>query len=451
MRTAPRRTALLAGVIAASLLALTGLGVAAQSPSPAPVTSQAPAADTAKVRVLHASPDAPAVDVYADGSAILTAVPFGTLSDYLEVPAGEHRIQVFATGADATKDTPVLDATLTFSAGTLTTVAATNNLASIEAQVISDSPAPVADQAQVRVVHLSADAPAVDVAPVGGDPIVTDLAYPTATDYLTVPAGSYDLEIRPTGTTDVAFTIPTLTLEAGKSYSAFAIGSLAGGTFTVLPSVDASAAAPTESPAAATAKVRVLHGSPDAPAVDVYADGAKIVGDLAFGKVTDYLVVPAGDHQIQVFPAGSDPAGTSPVIDAKLTFAPGTSTTVAAAGKVAKLAAQVFVDAPAPVADQAQVRFVHLSQDAPAVAIAADGKKKAIVKKLAYPDATDYLTVPAGTYDLQLRVAAKPAKVALDLPPVTLEAGNSYSAFAVGSAKDGTLTVVTAVDASAAG
>ncbi|MFN8623251.1 MAG: DUF4397 domain-containing protein [Chloroflexota bacterium] len=240
MRTT--RPTFLAGIAAVSLLALSAIGVGAQSPS------AAPAGDSAWVRVLHGSPDAPAVDIYADGAEVLSDVPFGVISDYLQVPAGEHQIQVFAAGADPMKDKAVIDAALTFEAGTKTTVAATDKLANITPQVIADAPAPVADSAQIRVVHLSADAPAVDVAPDGGDPIVTNLAYPNATDYLTVPAGSYDLEVRPTGSKDVALQLDPITLEAGNSYTAFAIGSLADGTLTVLPALDASVA-PAASPA----------------------------------------------------------------------------------------------------------------------------------------------------------------------------------------------------------
>ncbi len=78
---------------AAALAAVTALpvGVAAQDEM---------ADDMAKVRVGHFSPDAPAVDVYANGGAILTEVPFGVLSDYLEVPGGTYTIEVVAAGAD---------------------------------------------------------------------------------------------------------------------------------------------------------------------------------------------------------------------------------------------------------------------------------------------------------------------------------------------------------------
>jgi hypothetical protein len=189
--------------------------------------------DMAKVRVGHFSPDAPAVDVYANGGAILTDVPFGVLSEYLEVPGGTYTIEVVAAGADPADGAVIGPVDLDFAAGTMTTVAATNVLESIEAQVLTDAPVPQDGIAQVRVIHYSADAPGVDIALDGGDVVVENLEYPNAAGYLDLPEGEYDLEIRPTGTTDVAFDIDPLMLDGGNSFSVFAIGSLADGTFTV--------------------------------------------------------------------------------------------------------------------------------------------------------------------------------------------------------------------------
>ncbi len=45
---------------------------------------------TGLVRVIHASPDAPDVDVFVDGEAALEGVAFTDVSNYLEVPAGTH-------------------------------------------------------------------------------------------------------------------------------------------------------------------------------------------------------------------------------------------------------------------------------------------------------------------------------------------------------------------------
>jgi hypothetical protein len=187
------------------------------------------AADTSMVRVLHASPDAPAVDVHLDDTAVdaLTNVPFGAISDYLEIPAGDHNVKVFATG---TTTDPVIDADVTVAAGGAYTIAATDAVANITAQVLEDDPSASCDTAQVRVVHFSADAPAVDIATSGAAPadaVVKNLAYPDASGYLDLPGGTYDLEVRLAGETTVALPLPGVAIEDCTSYSVFAIGSAA--------------------------------------------------------------------------------------------------------------------------------------------------------------------------------------------------------------------------------
>jgi hypothetical protein len=187
------------------------------------------AADQARIRVVHASPDAPAVDVYVNDEIVdaLTDVPFGAISGYLAVPAGDYNVKVYAAGS--TTD-PVIDADVMLAAGKSYTVAAINPVASIEAAVFVDEPMLAEDAAQVRVVHLSPDAPAVDVAPDGADPadaVVMGLEFPNATGYLSLPGGSYDLEVRLAGETTVALQLDPLALENGKAYSVFAIGSAA--------------------------------------------------------------------------------------------------------------------------------------------------------------------------------------------------------------------------------
>ena len=416
------------------------LGMAAALAAAAVIPTVAVAQDAmAKVRVLHGAGDAPAVDVYAGGGLIVEGLEYATITDYLEVPAGEYQIQVVPSGASLDEGPAVIDAALTFDADTLTTVAATGSLAAgIQPQVLLDTPVPTADGSQVRVVHYSFDAPAVDIAPDGGDALITDLAFPNDTGYIDLPAGAYDLEIRAAGTDTVAFDIPELTLDPGTSYSVFAVGGLADGSFTVVPAVDA-----------ALAGVRVGHFSADAPNVDVYANGGAVLTDVPFGAISDYLFVPAGTYQVQVVPTGASLDEGPVVIDAELTFEAGTLTTVAATGELASITPVVLVDDPAPVADEAQIRVVHLSADAPKVDVAADGTKvkDAIFKNLKYGKAKAYATVPAGEYDLEIRPAGK-KQAAFDIDPLTLEAGKSYSAMAIGQLGGDSFDVILVEDAS---
>lgn len=55
-------------------------------------------APSARICVVHASPDAPAVVIYVDGAVALDSIPFETATDYVPVPAGQRIFQVFVAG-----------------------------------------------------------------------------------------------------------------------------------------------------------------------------------------------------------------------------------------------------------------------------------------------------------------------------------------------------------------
>jgi hypothetical protein len=223
------------------------LGLTAALMALALVPSAFAQAGTAKVRVIHASPDAPAVDVFVNGNIALSNVPFFTASDYLDLPAGSYRVQVAPTGQPASA--AVIDATATIEAGKAYTIAATGLVADIEPTIfVDDLSAPAAGNAKVRVYHLSPDAPAVDVKPAGAAALISGLAFPEASDYLEVPAGSYDLQVTPAGASAVVIDLPGTAVEAGKIYSVFATNVVAEIT-PELAVYTPAASAPTTLPA----------------------------------------------------------------------------------------------------------------------------------------------------------------------------------------------------------
>jgi LPXTG-motif cell wall-anchored protein len=183
-------------------------------------------AGTAKVRVVHASPDAPAVDVIVNGNKVLTNVPFFAASAYLDLPAGSYDIQVVPAGATSPV---VIDAKgVRIEAGKAYTIAATGKLAEIKPTILTDDlSAPAAGKAHVRVIHFSPDAPAVDIKVAGGPTLISNLPFSQASNYLPVDAGSYDLQVTPAGATTVVLDLKGVRLEAGKIYDVFAVGELA--------------------------------------------------------------------------------------------------------------------------------------------------------------------------------------------------------------------------------
>jgi hypothetical protein len=200
--------------------------------------------------------------------------------------------------------------------------------------------------------------------------------------------------------------------------------------------------------AADNAMVRVLHASPDAPAVDVYVDGEKVGAPLAgleFGDLSEYVSLPAGTYDIKV--CATADASVCPIDASGVTIAAGTHYTIAATNALASIEAQIITDTPSPRDGKTQVRVVHFSADTPAVDVLTQDGSAKVVENLAYPDPTSYLTLAAGSYDLKVCAAADNSVCPLDPPALDLEAGHSYSVFAIGSLDGGSLTAVVAVDA----
>lgn len=207
---------------------------------------------TAQVRVIHASPDAPAVDVWVDGTRAFANLSFTDITEYATLPADSYRVRVVPAGQT---EPAVIDANIDVMGGTNYTVVATGRLADIAPLIlVDDSPVPAAGQAHVRFVHLSPDAPAVDIAVAGGPVLFDSIAFRQFGDYTPVDAGTYDLEARVAGTDNVALSVPGVSLTAGTIYTVYAVGFAAEEpALSVIVSQDAAAMMPAVLPAAGEA------------------------------------------------------------------------------------------------------------------------------------------------------------------------------------------------------
>jgi hypothetical protein len=177
---------------------------------------------TARLRVVHAIPDAPALQVRLDDSAaVVTGLTFRQATPtYLSVAGGDHRIRIATAGAT----TPLVDVTETLAAGTATTVIATGlvGTATTRAIVVADTLTPPASgQVRLRVVHAAPSVSLVDVylsavdAALPATPTITALAYRSVANSLAVPAGTYRVRLTPSGQRTVSADVTTSTLAAG--------------------------------------------------------------------------------------------------------------------------------------------------------------------------------------------------------------------------------------------
>ena len=398
-------------------------------------TSTGPVPGNANVRVIHASYDAPPVDIIIDGAVSgITNLDYYTSSGYAQVPAGTRNVQVTATG---TTSPAVINADLTLTEGTDYTVFAVNNLSNIEPIVAIDDRTVNPNKARIRFIHGSPDAPPVDIKiNTGAGPAAfTNASYPSAKDYIEVDAGSYSFVVTAAGSTDEVLVFDPVTVENGGVYSVVAHGTLDGADaydFTATVFVDVAAGnLSLDLAPSGTAEVMVVHASPDAPGVDLLIDNF-IVNSAALGfpNNTGYLTYADGMRNVKVNASGT----TTTVINADVTLAPGGTFSVFAIDSLTSIEPLVVADdLTAPAAGKAHVRFIHLSPDAPNVDVALQGGAVLFGDRAFKQQPGAFTPLDAGTYDLEVRLAGT-GTVVLPLPGITLEDGKIYTVFAKGFA-----------------
>lgn len=167
----------------------------------------------------------------------------------------------------------------------------------------------------LRVAHFSPNVPAVDVflktpgaADATSNRAPQNVTFPNDSGFLNVAAGRYDASVALAGSLDGVLNLNGAELARGTSTSVFAIG-LLGGTGT--QALQLKAFADDRTPVAGKAKLRVIHLSPDAPAVDVVvlnggAIAARPVTNLSHSNATaTALSLDPGTYTLAVVPAGA--------------------------------------------------------------------------------------------------------------------------------------------------
>lgn len=174
-------------------------------------------------------------------------------------------------------------------------------------------PSTLPQTARVQVIHNSADilADPVDVY-VNGSLALDNFAFRAATPFIDLPSGvTLNIGIAPGNSTSVNDTLANfpVVLDAGESYVVFANGVLTGGYapnpdgrnigFTLFVKTMAR-----EVGSGSDVDLFVLHGSTDAPTVDIKAREAGnlvLVDDAAYGDITPYFSVPPGNYTLDLY------------------------------------------------------------------------------------------------------------------------------------------------------
>jgi len=267
-----------------------------------------PAVGSTRLRVAHTASGVGTVNVLvrnADGSEspLVEELDFGTAADALEVPSVEYTV-----GLDVDDD---LVSDLLFELPELPEGASLNLFAVNDAGdvslaiqtgagpviLVSGVPAP---QAELRVLHLSPDAPKVDAfVGAGSVPAVEDLAFTEGTPYLGVAAGDTSLAIAAAdaGRDHALFDVP-IELDVDARYTAVAFDELHRLQPLLLRDDD-------EGISSSRSRVRFVHTAVHVHEVDVFLlpDAGAVIStahDVAFGEASATVDVPDGKYTLGI-------------------------------------------------------------------------------------------------------------------------------------------------------
>lgn len=231
-----------------------------------------------RVRMAHFTPDAPALDIYVDGRPALRGFFYRTVSPYVRMPAGTHRVDMRQAGSAATSQ-PLATATATVAAGGAATIAAMGIAADMSGHVFADDlTTPPAGSARVKAIHAIHGVPPAD-AVVNSSIAFKNVSFATASANGTLPGGVYDVQMRRAGTSEVLLAAKGIAVRAGTVYTLAAIGG-SGKPVELVPIIDATGAGLTPRGGAATGGGGTAPGSlPVAPAIAVTVG----LGALALG------------------------------------------------------------------------------------------------------------------------------------------------------------------------
>lgn len=288
-------------------------------------------------RFVHAVPGAPPIDIYTDGQLTVADLAFGEATQYIAMPAGERSISVRQVGTDVILWEQLLPA----GSGANYTLVASSPASPIFTVYRDENDLdPLAvGLARFTSIHAISDAPAVDILLDDGRALVVSQAYNQPFGTLDIPLFTYNLVIAPAGAgvEGGLFNLELPVNFSGTSYKLILYGTADNPAYMVLT----APVRPDDS--AGSARVRLVHAVPGAPAADIYAGDTLLatLSEPADGaNATGFIALPAGTYDILVRAAGASDV----LLTGTLTADPGFFATAAVVSVGGELSLAVYFD-----------------------------------------------------------------------------------------------------------
>jgi hypothetical protein len=172
---------------------------------------------------LHASPDAPNLDVYVNRTRVANNLAYTQFSARRWcIAATVVLVRAFSANADPNITPPLVSANVNLAIDRSYVIAIANRVQQLQVVALENPALPPAGQFSLRLAHLAVDVGGVDLAVTGGPVWLFNVVFPTA-QTTTQPAGTYTLEVRQAGTPNVLLPLGTVTFRSRERQTVYVL------------------------------------------------------------------------------------------------------------------------------------------------------------------------------------------------------------------------------------
>lgn len=178
------------------------------------------------MRILNASTNSHALDVYLNNRLLYRNLNYKTFSDYIPLPSGTYNITIFPAG---TTNNPVFNRAIFIPPEKIWTTAIIGNYPNIDILPIEDEIIPkLPHKALVKFVNLSQDSPNLDLSIQNGKAIFKNIPYRGVTDYYPLDPSTYTFHVTDSNTGNRLIYVPNIRLTPNRFYSIYTVGNASG-------------------------------------------------------------------------------------------------------------------------------------------------------------------------------------------------------------------------------
>ena len=432
-----------------------------------PVVPATSSAGTTSVRIIHASADAPPVDIKLNNAVAVPGLDYPLSTGFVSIGAGTYDVAVDAIVPGGNLEGVITVDNITFEKDQRYTVVALDDTANISEFVAAESAAtPGPGEVAISVLHAATAVKGMDVA-VYVTAFNADISsavpnfsfdFKGQADAGALPAGEYQIRIVAAGNTAApAYDSGKVDLSgfAGQKLLLAAVNTVNSTTKAASPVKLMAYTDTTQLELIDTRTLsgaRVVHLSPDAGAVEVFASsdalgsGVEIIDSFIYTETNpadgiSYSYVPAGDYTFDLAAANTGIGSSLPIASPNAQLNVATEYTVIAAGYAAAgtpaLDLLYTADSNRSIVTQASVKVLHGAPLAGTVDVyvtpagqfttqqVEGGMAGApLLDDFTFGTITDYVTVPPGDYDIRVVTNSGAGTAAIDVTAFNLAAGS---------------------------